>query len=215
MTQDLGLSLETLRPGAEFTLYRARRTSESSLLALAASARQPSAQSLARLAHEYAFGCELDSAWAARPLSLTEHDGRTLLLLEDDGAEPLDLVLAAGQLGLDLERRLLIASALARALGQMHRQGLVHKDVKPHNVLVDGAGHARLTGFGIASRLRRERQVLAPPEVIAGTFAYMAPEQTGRMNRSVDARSDLYSLGVTLYELFTGTLPFSASDPLE
>src|SRR6266496_682914 len=70
-------------------------------------------------------------------------------------------------------------------------------------------------GFGIASRLPRERQAPEPPEFIAGTLAYMAPEQTGRMNRSIDSRSDLYALGVTLYEMVTGTLPFTASDPME
>ena len=73
----------------------------------------------------------------------------------------------------------------------------------------------RLTGFGIASRLSRERQAPEPPETIAGTLAYMAPEQTGRMNRSIDARSDLYALGVTLYQMLTGVLPFTAADPME
>ena len=77
------------------------------------------------------------------------------------------------------------------------------------------SGEVRLTGFGVASRLPRERQPPDPPEVIAGTLAYMAPEQTGRMNRSIDSRSDLYSLGVTLYEMLTGGLPFTASDPME
>ena len=98
----------------------------------------------------------------------------------------------------------------------MHERGLIHKDIKPANILVDVAsGGVWLTGFGIASRLPRERQAPAPPEVIAGTLAYMAPEQTGRMNRSIDARSDLYSLGVTFYEMLTGTLPFTAADPME
>ena len=73
----------------------------------------------------------------------------------------------------------------------------------------------RLTGFGIASRLSRERQAPEPPEVIAGTLAYMAPEQTGRMNRSIDSRSDLYALGVTFYQMLTGALPFAAADPME
>src|SRR5258708_5679500 len=85
----------------------------------------------------------------------------------------------------------------------------------PATMLVDEAGNVRLTRFGIASQLPHEFQAPAPPEVIAGTLAYMAPEQTGRMNRSIDARSDLYSFGVTLYQMLTGTLPFAAADPLE
>ena len=98
----------------------------------------------------------------------------------------------------------------------MHARGLIHKDIKPANILVDVAsGGVWLTGFGIASRLPRERPNPEPPEVIAGTLAYMAPEQTGRMNRSIDSRSDLYSLGVTFYEMLTGTLPFTAADPME
>jgi len=107
-----------------------------------------------------------------------------------------------------------IAIGLANAVGHVHRRGLIHKDIKPANVLIDDADHVWLTGFGIASRLPREPQAPAPPEIIAGTLAYMAPEQTGRMNRSIDTRSDLYSLGVTLYEMLTGTLPFSAGDPI-
>jgi serine/threonine protein kinase len=82
-------------------------------------------------------------------------------------------------------------------------------------VLFDDAGNVWLTGFGIASRLPHERQSPAPPEIIAGTLAYMSPEQTGRINRSIDTRSDLYSLGVTLYQMLTGVLPFAAADPLE
>ena len=97
----------------------------------------------------------------------------------------------------------------------MHERGLIHKDIKPANVLVDMArGGAWLTGFGIASRLPREHRAPEPPEVITGTLAYMAPEQTGRMNRSIDSRSDLYALGVTFYEMLTGTLPFKATDPM-
>ena len=88
-----------------------------------------------------------------------------------------------------------------------------HKDIKPANVLVDGDDDVWLTGFGIASRLPRERQAPEPPEFIAGTLAYMAPEQTGRMNRSIDSRSDLYSLGVTLYQMLTGALPLRLPIP--
>src|SRR3984893_5626932 len=117
---------------------------------------------------------------------------------------------------MEVGRFLRLASQIAAALGRVHQRGLVHKDVKPANILVNRAsGEVRFTGFGIASRRPRERQSPAPPEQIAGTLAYMAPEQTGRMNRSIDSRSDLYALGVTLYQMLTGSLPFNASDPME
>ena len=117
---------------------------------------------------------------------------------------------------MELSRFLRVGVGLTSALGKLHQKGLIHKDIKPANILVNFAtGAIRLTGFGIASRLPRERQSPEPPEVIAGTLAYMAPEQTGRMNRSIDSRSDLYSLGVTLYEMLTGALPFKAADPME
>src|SRR5271154_1592807 len=212
-----GYELVPLREGADFTLYRGRQHGNlSPVLAIALSAEQPSPQILRRLEHEYLLAAELDSAWAAKPLALTRHEGRTILLLHDSGGEPLDLILERGQgQPLDLTRALRIAIGLTTALAQVHRHGLVHKDIKPENVLVDDADSVWLTGFGIASRLPRERQPPAPPEIISGTLAYMAPEQTGRMNRSVDARSDFYSLGVTLYLMLTGTLPFDAADPLE
>jgi PAS domain S-box-containing protein len=209
--------LEAVRKGADFTLYRGRqRGSQSPVLAIALSAEQPSPESLRRLEHEYSLATELDPAWSAKPLALTRHEGRTVLVLEDPGGEPLDLILERnkGQ-PLNLTPFLRIAIGLAKALGQVHRQGLLHKDIKPANVLVDDAGNAWVTGFGIASRLPRERQAPAPPEIIAGTLAYMAPEQTGRMNRSMDTRSDLYSLGVTFYQMLTGRLPFAAADAME
>ncbi len=208
---------EPLREGADFTLYRGRQHGNpSSVLAIALSAEQSSPQTLRRLEHEYSLAAELDPAWAAKPLALTRLKGRTILLLNDPGGEPLDLFLERNQgQPVDLTRFLRIAIGLTTALGQVHRRGLIHKDIKPANVLVDDADNVWLTGFGIASQLPHERQAPGPPEMIAGTFAYMAPEQTGRMNRSIDARSDLYSLGVTLYQMLTGAPPFSAADPLE
>src|SRR5712664_2799792 len=215
MTAPSGYVLEPLREGADFTLYRGRQHGNPSpVLAIALSAEQPSPQSLQRLEHEYSLAAELDPA--VRPLALTRHEGRTILVLKDPGGEPLDRILERHQgQPVDLTRFLRIAIGLAAALGQVHRHGLIHKDIKPANVLVDAAGNVWLTGFGIASQLPHERQSPVPPEIIAGTLAYMAPEQTGRMNRSIDARSDLYSLGVTLYQMLTATLPFAAADPLE
>src|SRR5258708_6199633 len=216
-TAPSGYVLEPLGEGADVILYRGRQHSNPSpILAVALTAEQPSPQSLRRLEHEYSLASELDPAWAAKPLALTRHEGRTTLVLKDPGGEPLDRILERDQgQPLDLTRCLRIAIGLATALGQVYRHGLIHKDIKPANVLVDDADNVWLTGFGIASQLPRERQSPEPPEIIAGTLAYMAPEQTGRMNRSIDARSDLYSLGVTFYQMLTGALPFSAADPLE
>src|ERR1700757_222756 len=217
MTEPSGYVLESLREGPDFTLYRGRQNGNSSpVLAIALTAEHPSPQGLRRLEHEYSLAAELDAAWAVKPLALTLHEGRMILVLQDPGGEPLDRTLERDQgQPLDLTRVLRVAIGLTTALGQMHRHGLIHKDIKPANVLVDGDSNVRLTGFGIASQLPREYQPPVPPEIIAGTLAYMAPEQTGRMNRSTDARSDLYSLGITLYQMLTGTLPFAAADPME
>jgi PAS domain S-box-containing protein len=211
-----GRSLVPLRESVDFTLYRGQKQDDPSPVLAIALSEQPSPQSMRQLVHEYSLAAELDPAWAAKPLAITRQDGRTILVLQDPGGQPLDRILERDQgQGLDLTRFLRTAVGLARTLGQVHQQGLIHKDIKPANVLVDDTGNAWLTGFGIASQLPRERQSPEPPEFIAGTLAYMAPEQTGRVNRSIDSRSDLYSLGVTFYEMLTGSLPFTASDPME
>jgi PAS domain S-box-containing protein len=182
------------------------------VLAVLPAAEHPSAASLARLTREYELKDELDEAWAVRPLELGRERGRTMLLLQDPGGELLERLLGPP---MPVERFLRLALSLAGAIAGLHRRGLIHKDIKPAHCLVDATrSTVRLTGFGIASRLPRERQAPEPPEFISGTLAYMAPEQTGRMNRSTDARSDLYSLGVTLYQMLVGLLPFTASDPM-
>ena len=208
--------LKPLRRDEEFVLYRGTHSNHSglpSILLLAPDSKLPAMETLKKMEHEYSLRDELDSAWAVRPLALSEQPGQMTLVLEDCGGETLDRLLPGP---MELTQFLRFAVGIATALGGLHEKGLIHKNVKPPNVLVNPAtGQARLMGFGIASRLPRERQAPGPPEFIAGTLSYMAPEQTGRMNRSIDSRSDLYALGVTLYEMLTGTLPFTASDPME
>src|SRR6202165_3879109 len=185
----------------------------SAVLAVLPAAEHPTPATLDPLAREYGLKDELDGAWALRPLELVRDRGRTMLVLEDTRSEPLDRLLGAP---MEVRSFLHLAIAIATALTQVHRRGLVHKDIKPANILVNRTtGEVKLTGFGIASRLPRERQAPAPPESIAGTLAYIAPEQTGRMNRSIDARRDLHALGVPLYQMLTGSLPFTAADPME
>jgi PAS domain S-box-containing protein len=183
------------------------------VLVVVPAAEQRASGSLDLFAHEYGLKDELEGAWALRPLDLARENGRAVLVLEDVGGEPLEALVGAP---MDAGRFLDLAIGIAASVGKLHQRGFVHKDIRPANILVNCPdGTVRLTGFGLASQRPRERQAPEPPEFIAGTLAYMAPEQTGRMNRSIDYRSDLYALGVVFYRMLTGHLPFTASDPLE
>ena len=211
-------TLDTLHTHEEFVLCRARirtatRPHPPSVLLLMLRSEHPRQESVRMLGHEHSLRAELDPAWAVLPVELTQHEGRTVLVLEDPGGEPLTQLVGTP---MEMGQFLRVAISLSAAVRQLHGRDLIHKDLKPANVMIDpGTGQVWLMGFGIASRLPRERQSAEPPEFIAGTLAYMAPEQTGRMNRSIDSRSDLYALGVTLYEMLTGALPFTASDAIE
>jgi len=183
------------------------------VLVLLPAGERPAPALLDRLMHEFGLKDALEAAWAVRPLELWRDHGRTMLVLEDPGGEPLGRLLGAP---MESSSFLRLAVSITAAIGKAHQHGLVHKDIRPHNIIVSRTtSDIKLTGFGMASRLARERASPEPPETIAGTLAYMAPEQTGRMNRSVDSRSDLYALGVTFYQMLTGQMPFTASDPME
>jgi serine/threonine protein kinase len=139
-------------------------------LAVLPAVEHPAPATIDRLVHEYELNEDLDRAWAVRPLQLVREGGRTMLVLEDPGGQPLDRHLGRP---LELGQFLRLAISLSAALRELHERGIIHKDIKPANVLFDSATEqVWLTGFGIASRLPRERQAPAPPEVIAGTLAY-------------------------------------------
>ncbi|AUX23236.1 serine/threonine protein kinase [Sorangium cellulosum] len=174
----------------------------------------PSARELASIRHEHNVLRELDIQGVVRPFGLVKHRNGLALVLERPGGRTLDDLLREG--GLGVRAALSIALAAARVLDGIHRRKVIHKDIKPHNLLVDPEGpNVHYFGFGIATLLPQETQQAISPEALEGTLAYMSPEQTGRMNRVIDRRSDLYSFGVTLYEMLTGALPFSGSEPMD
>src|SRR6185295_9640960 len=218
----MDLSHYTLAPlhhDGEFVLCRGRAIpgaapQPSSVLVSILASDHPVPARVRMLEREFALRDDLDSTSALRPLVLAQHEGRPALIYQDEPGEPLERLLgdAAMELGLFLR----LSVGCASAMGDVHRRRIIHKNLTPAHVLVNAAtGQVWLTGFGMASRLPRERPTPEPPETIAGTLAYMAPEQTGRMNRSIDCRSDLYALGVILYQMVTGALPFSAREPIE
>jgi serine/threonine protein kinase len=205
---------EVLRKDEDFILYRGQHKSDASqVLALSSVKGPPNIQGLKRIKQELSLKPDLDPGWAIRPIASAYLWDRDVLVLEDPGGVPLDQLLGRP---LEIAFALRVATNLAIAIGRLHQRGIIHKDIKPANTLTNSVtAQCWLMGFGFASRLPRERQGLEPPEFVDGTLAYMAPEQTGRMNRSIDSRSDLYAFGVSLYQMLTGALPFTASDPLE
>ncbi|HZI11898.1 MAG TPA: AAA family ATPase, partial [Myxococcus sp.] len=173
----------------------------------------PTPEELAHLRYDGAICASLEERGGVRVLGLEKHGNSLALVAEDFGATPLRKLLVPT--GMPLAEALAIARELARAVGEVHGCQVIHMAIEPSHVLVNLASHqVRLCGFGAASRLHRESPTSARLDAPEGLLAYVSPEQTGRMNRAVDYRTDLYSLGVTLYEMLTGQLPFSGRDAL-
>ena len=206
--------LETLRRDERKALYRAVRGSDGRRVLLKVlDPRCCREKDLEQLRNELSTAASLDPRTVVRPLALDTYQGMPALALEDAGGHSLDLLLGGP---MPTGRFLVLAARIADAVAEVHRQGVVHKDLKPANLVVDPAtSDVRIIDFGLASRLPREEQPYGAPELIEGSLPYMSPEQTGRLNRAVDSRTDLYSLGVTFYEMLAGRRPFEARDPLE
>jgi predicted ATPase/signal transduction histidine kinase len=193
-------------------LYRAHDRSGRRVVLKVLGADGPASRRVERLENELRVAARVGTGAVVRPIAVDRFQGDPALVLEDVGGASLDRVVHGP---LELGRFLRLGVGAAAALEDVHRHGVIHKDLKPPNLMVDeGTGQVRISGFGSASLMPRELQAARNPTRIEGTLAYMSPEQTGRVHRALDSRTDLYSLGVTFYEVLTGRLPFSASDPL-
>ncbi len=174
----------------------------------------PTLNAITRLKHEYKVTENLDLEGIVKVLRLETKQNRLVLVLEDFGGQSLKQALFNQKL--ELLEFLKIAVQLAKALVSLHSHNIIHKDIKADNIIINPkTGEVKLTDFSIASRLSKEKLQLTNPNQLEGTLAYMSPEQTGRMNRVLDYRTDFYSLGVTFYEMLTRRLPFQSNDPLE
>jgi serine/threonine protein kinase len=166
------------------------------------------------LEHELAMMQKVDSQHVVKSYSLEQTDFCTALILEDFQAQSLDQILKTQVL--DLNAFLTIAIQMAEGVGEIHRSHIIHKDINPAHILVNlNSNRAKVTGFGISTLLPRELQSLDSMGRMEGTYAYISPEQTGRVNRMIDYRTDIYSLGITLYEMLVGSPPFETEDFLE
>ncbi len=208
----------TIQVGSNTHVFRAVRKHDNRPVILKTTAtRHPTPGQVARYRHEYRILQSIKTEQAphvVHVLDLVEHDHRPYLVLEEMGG--VDLRSLINSDSLDLLQALDIAVKTASALKQIYQMRIVHKDIKPANILFNPeTGMLKLIDFSSAGIISRENPTVETAMLMTATLPYMSPEQTGRMNRMVDWRTDFYSLGVTLYELFTGRLPFEATEPLE
>ncbi|WP_395855832.1 AAA family ATPase [Cystobacter fuscus] len=206
--------LGLLQSTSSHLLYRALREVDRQAVILKTPRSDfPGARERAILQHEYTLLQRLRGTPGIIQVHACEmHQERPVLILAHEGGTPLSEHL--GQ-PLDPERFLPIALGLCSTLAEVHRRGVIHKDLKPANILLSASGQPWLIDFGISTLQRMEHVEASPAPLVQGTPAYMSPEQTGRMNRTLDYRTDLYSLGVTFYQMLTGRLPFEGRDLLE
>lgn len=207
--------VEQLYLGSRTSVYRAVQTdSQRSVVIKVLRREHPSFSELVQFRNQYTIAKNLPCAGIVQPLRLEPLGSGHALIMEDFGG--ISLAQHLRRHALELPDVLSIAVQLADILHDLCQHRVVHKDIKPANILIHPESkQVKLIDFSIASLLPKETQEMQSPNVLEGTLAYLAPEQTGRMNRGIDYRADFYALGVTLYQLLSGRLPFESHDPLE
>ncbi|MFH2059227.1 MAG: AAA family ATPase [Pseudomonadota bacterium] len=207
--------IEKINDTRNYLVYRGQKDDDKKTIIIKAlKTKSPSLSEIARFKYEYAIIKSIDFDGVVKNYDFLEYDEGFALVLEDFNG--ISLKEAIKNETFDIKSFLITGIKLSETLGTLHKRNIIHKDIKPQNIIINKeSGQVKITDFGIASVLTHENDEIFNQEVIKGTLAYMSPEQTGRMNREVDYRTDLYSLGITFYEMLTGILPFRFNDPLE
>ncbi len=215
--------IEQIYSGGRTLVYKAIRKKDQQPVILKLMRNPfPSFSEIAQFRNQYSILKDLNIPGIVRVYGLESHGNGYVLVMEDFGGIPLNKAIAQWRnANQNQEQELIgyffhIALQIVTILELLHRDRIIHKDIKPDNILVNpDTAEVKIIDFSIASRLPREIKALSNPNVLEGTLAYIAPEQTGRMNRGIDYRSDFYSLGVTLFEFLCGQLPFTSTDSME
>ncbi len=174
----------------------------------------PTPAELVRYQQEYEITRSFELGGVVKARELRKYNNTLVMLLEDFGGESLERLLETRQF--TLLEFLQIAIQIAETLGRIHSSNIIHKDINPSNIVFNSqTGELKIIDFGLSAVLSRENTILKSPNVLEGTLAYISPEQTGRMNRAIDYRTDFYSLGVTFYKILANQLPFDNTDAME
>ncbi|AFZ56044.1 AAA family ATPase [Anabaena cylindrica FACHB-243] len=207
--------LKLIYNGDKTTVYQAKSNEDGKLVVIKIlNIDYPSLKDIAKLKYEYDLLKNLDIGGVIKAYSLEKYNNSFALILENFDSISIDSLIKEQQI--ELLDFLKIAIEITQAIGEVHQHHIIHKDIKPANILVHRQTHQiKIIDFSISSLLPKEKPKFSNPDSLEGTLTYISPEQTGRMNRSLDYRTDLYSLGVTFYEMLTGKLPFEVTDPME
>ena len=201
--------------GTRTTVYRGINTTNKQPVIIKVLKKEyPTFSELLQFRHQYTITKNLNLPGIVKPISLEKYGNGYALIMEDTGAVSIKTYLTNTRI--NLQNFLELAISIVEILEGLYHHQIIHKDIKPSNIVINpDTKDVKLIDFSISTLLPRETQEVINPKVLEGTLAYMSPEQTGRMNRGIDYRSDFYSLGITFYEILTNQLPFSSTDPIE
>ncbi|MEG4321684.1 MULTISPECIES: AAA family ATPase [unclassified Microcoleus] len=210
-------TLDRIYSGTRTLVYRGIRLSDKQPVAIKVlQTEYPSFSELVQFRNQYTIAKNLNLPGIIETYSLEAHHNSYALVMEDFGGISVKEWIEQGETAPNLSELLQMAIDISNTLDILGRHRIIHKDIKPANILINPeTKQVKLIDFSIASLLPRETQTLMNPNVLEGTLGYLSPEQTGRMNRGIDYRTDFYSLGVTFYELLAGELPFQSHDAME